>query len=143
MNGRATRCAIAIVALRCLLAGVGMGQEAPAAPATPIAPAKPVAPAASSPAQAHNNVRPAIKWKRSDYTCTCGAKVTVYVSGARAKVLFQEHMYYMKLTEFREGKRYSDGKVLWWEKENGAFLQEEAPGVDVKMMAKGCRVDKP
>ena len=137
------RCGMAVVALGCLLAGVGMGQEAPAAPAEPAAPVKPVAPAAGSPAQAHNNVRPAIKWKRSDYTCTDGTKVTVYVSGARAKVLFQEHMYYMKLTESREGKRFSDGKLLWWERENGAFLQEEAPGGDGKMMAKGCGVDKP
>jgi membrane-bound inhibitor of C-type lysozyme len=128
MNGLAMRCGIAAVALG-WFAAVGIAQEAPAAPAPP--------------AQAHNNVRPAIKWKRSDYTCEGGAKVTVYVHDQVAKVRHDEQVYLMKEAESREGKRYSDGKVSWWEKENGAFLQEDTPDGDGKMMVKGCKVVKP
>src|SRR5271165_1148801 len=119
---------IAVVALGSWLAGVAIGQEAPAAQA---------------PAQPKNTMRPAYKWKRTDYSCEGGAKLTVYVHNQTAKVVFQEHLYLMKSTESREGNRYSDGKVLWWWRESGGFLQEDAPDGYGKMIVKGCMSEKP
>ncbi len=126
MNGLAMRCGIVVVVLGFLLVGAGMGQEAPAAPAQP-----------------HNNVRPAIRWKQSDYTCEGGAKVTVYLGSQMAKVRFGEKVYVMKQTRSADGNRYSDGKVVWWGKGNGGFLQEDAPDGDGKMILKGCKQVKP
>ena len=33
----------------------------------------------------------------------------------------------MKQTMSADGNRYSDGKVVWWGKGNGGFLQEDTP----------------
>jgi membrane-bound inhibitor of C-type lysozyme len=126
MNGLAMRCGIAAVAFGCLVAVAGMGQEAPAAPAQP-----------------HNNVRTAIRWKQSDYTCEGGAKLTVYLADQTAKVRFGEKVYVLKQTRSADGNRYSDGKVVWWGKGKGGFLQEDTPNGDGKMIVKGCNVVKP
>src|ERR1700688_2871103 len=75
--------------------------------ATPAAAAK--QDAAPSPT---NNVRPAMKWKRFDYTCEAGAKISVYLRDTTAKVRTSEHIYMMRQTRSGDGNRYSDGKVL-------------------------------
>jgi Membrane-bound lysozyme-inhibitor of c-type lysozyme len=126
MNRLAMRCGIAIVALGGLVAGAGMGLEAPAAPAAP--------------AQAHNNVWPAIKWKRSDYTCEGGAKVTVYLGAQMAKVRYEEKVYLMKQTQAADGNRHSDGKV---EQGGGRIPAGGYAGRRRKEVVKGCKVVKP
>jgi putative lipoprotein len=134
MTARAMRFAMATAGLGCLAGGVLMGQQAPVAP---VAPATPVAP------PAHNNVRPAMRWKQFDYRCEEGAKVTVYLNGEMAKVRYQERVYLMKQTQSADGNRYSDGKVVWWAKGDGGFLQEDTPDGNGKTMAKDCQLDKP
>ncbi len=88
--------------------------------------------------QEQNNVRSAVKWKRFDYVCENGAKVTVYLHDTTAKVRFQDHMYMMRQTPSADGNRYSDGKVVWWGKGDGGFLQEDTPDGDGKVMVKDC-----
>lgn len=117
--------AIVGFAAGCLLGSAITGQEPPAAPA------------------AHNNVRRAIEWSRFEYTCEGGAKLTVLLSGATARVRYQDHEYLMKQTQSADGNRYSDGKVVWWGKGNGGFLQEDTPNWDGKMILEGCKLDKP
>jgi membrane-bound inhibitor of C-type lysozyme len=90
-----------------------------------------------------NNVRPAMKWQRFDYTCEAGAKISVYLRDTTAKVRTSEHIYMMRQTPSAEGNRYSDGKVLWWGKGHAGFLQEDTPDGDGKMLVKGCVLDKP
>jgi len=107
-------------------------------PSTQADPAKPAA--APGPT---NNVRPAIKWKRFDYTCEAGAKITVYLHDTTAKVRWHDHISMMRQTPTADGNRYSDGKVLWWGKGDAGFLQEDTPDGDGKMLVKGCTLDKP
>jgi len=90
-----------------------------------------------------NNVRPAMKWKRFDYTCEGGAKIVVYLHNTTAKVRTHDQMYLMRQTPAADGNRYSDGKVLWWGKGDKGFLEEDTPGGDGKMLVKGCALDKP
>lgn len=99
----------------------------------------------TTPAQTepHNNVRPAIRWKQFEYTCEGGAKVSVYLTGDVAKVLYQGHQYLMKQTRSADGNRYSDGKVVWWGRGEGGFLQEDTPDWNGKMIVKDCKLDKP
>jgi len=90
-----------------------------------------------------NNVRPAMKWQRFDYTCEAGAKINVYLRDTTAKVRTSEHIYMMRQTRSADGNRYSDGKVLWWGKDDTGFLQEDTQDGDGKMLVKGCILDKP
>jgi membrane-bound inhibitor of C-type lysozyme len=119
----AMRYGIAVVALGCWVAGTERE--------------------AAAQEEAHNNVRPAIKWTRSDYTCEGGAKVTVNLSDENAKVLYQGQTYLMKQTQSADGNRYSDGKVVWWGRGTGGFLQEDTPEWNGKMIVKHCQLDKP
>lgn len=114
---------------------VATARQAPSAPADPAKP-----PTAAGP---KNNVRPAIRWKRFDYTCESGAKITLYLHDAVAKVRTQDHIYMMRQTRSADGNRYSDGKILWWGKGETGFLQEDTPDGDGKMLIKGCTLDKP
>ena len=90
-----------------------------------------------------NNVRPAMKWKRFDYTCEGGAKLTVYLHNTTAKVRTHDRIYMMRQTRAADGDRYSDGKVLCWGKGDTGFLQEDTPDGDGKMLVEGCVLDKP
>jgi membrane-bound inhibitor of C-type lysozyme len=90
-----------------------------------------------------NNVRPAIKWQRFDYTCEAGAKISVYLRNTTAKVRTRDQIFMMRQTPSAEGNRFSDGKVLWWGKGDTGFLQEDTPDGDGKMLVKGCFLDKP
>jgi putative lipoprotein len=98
---------------------------------------------ATAQGQADKNVVPAMKWKRFDYTCGGGAKLTVYLHDQTVKVNFQDKQYLMTQTRSADGARYSDGKVLWWGKGNGGFLQEDVPDGEGKMILKDCQLDKP
>lgn len=132
----------AIFASRVAWAGLGLLLTCvTAAPQTPSKPADPGKPAAAP--GPTNNVRPAIKWKRADYTCEGGAKVIVYLHDSVAKVRTRDHIYMMRQTGSADGSRYSDGKILWWSKGDTGFLQEDMPDGDGKMLVKGCILDKP
>lgn len=115
--------------------GIASGQQASPAQATPERES-----AAPGPT---NNVRPAMKWKRFDYTCEDGAKVAVYLRNSTAKVRTQEHIYMMRQTPSADGNRYSDGKVLWSGKGDTGSLQEDTPDGKGKILVKGCILDKP
>ena len=101
--------------------------------------------AGAPPAQTadHNNMRKAIRWKAFEYTCDGGAKLTAYLSDTLAKIRFADKVYLMHQTESADGNRYSDGKVVWWGKGNGGFLQEDAPDGNGKMIVQGCKLDEP
>ena len=90
-----------------------------------------------------NNILSAVKWKRFDYTCEGGTKITLYLHNNTAKVRTKGHLYLIGQTTSADGNRYSDGKVLWWGKGDAGFLQEEAPDGDGKMLVTGCVLDKP
>jgi membrane-bound inhibitor of C-type lysozyme len=118
-----------------LMTGLARAQQTPSRPSDSAKPAATPGPT--------NNVRPAMKWKRFDYTCEAGAKITVYVHNTTAKVRTHDQIYLMRQTRSGDGIRYSDGKVLWWGKGDTGFLQEDTPDGDGKMLVNGCVLDKP
>lgn len=137
---RIRRTRILLVLLACagsslFIGQIACGQQVIRAQATPEKQAAAPAP--------KNNVRPAIRWKQSDYTCEGGAKIAVYQHDSAAKVRTQEHVYMMRQTSSADGNRYSDGKILWWSRGATGFLQEDTPEGDGKMLVKGCILDKP
>ena len=102
---------------------------------TPNAPATPQG-------QAHNNVKRAIRWNTFRYTCDGGVTVTVSLADTLAKVVYDNHQYLMKQTQSADGNRYSDGKLVWWGKGDGGFLQQDTPDSNGKMVAKDCKLAK-
>jgi putative lipoprotein len=87
-----------------------------------------------------NEMRKAIVWKRFEYLCEGKAKVTVYLRDQTAKVRYGDKQYLMKQTVSADGNRYSDGKVLWWGKGDGGFLQQDTPDGNGEMIVKDCQL---
>jgi putative lipoprotein len=121
-----TRYATAALTLGTLLPAAPWAQQ-PAPPQAPL----------------HNNVRRAMPWKQFNYNCEGGAKLTVYLADDLAKIRYQDQAYLMKQTVSADGNRYSDGKVVWWGRGKGGFLQEDTPDGNGKMIVKDCKLDKP
>jgi putative lipoprotein len=119
-----------IIAQLALVPAVLSAQEPPPPP-TPT-------PAAPAPA-----VKRAIEWRQFSYTCEGGAKLKVYLHNETVKVAFKDKVYLMRQTPSGSGVRYSDGKVVWWSKGNGGFLQADTPDGNGDMIVKGCELDKP
>ena len=84
-----------------------------------------------------------MEWKRFDYTCAGDEKVTVYLHNDTVKVRHKDQTYFMKQVLSADGAKYSDGKVVWWGKGEGGFLQEDTPDGDGRMIVKDCKLDKP
>ncbi len=97
----------------------------------------------AQPAKPSTNVKPAMEWKRFDYTCDAGAKLTVYLHNTTVRVRFKDNTYLMQQVPSADGGRYSDGKVVWWGKGNGGFLQQDTPDGNGEMIVKDCKLDKP
>jgi membrane-bound inhibitor of C-type lysozyme len=133
MKQQAKRMGMADVALVSLLAGMAVGQVALAGQAPP----------AAGGAQGQKEVRPAIQWQRFDYACGGGTKLTVYLHDPTAKVEYKGQQYLMRRTKSADGVRYSDGKVVWWSRSNGGFLQRDTPDWNGKMIVKDCKLAKP
>jgi len=95
------------------------------------------------PTKPSNEARPAIRWTQFDYDCEGGTKLTVYLHNETARVRYRGTAYLMTQTRSADGNRYSDGKVVWWGKGNGGFLQEDSPDGNGKIVAKDCQLDKP
>jgi uncharacterized lipoprotein YbaY len=92
--------------------------------------------------QVHNNVKKAIRWKTFHYACQGGVTVAVSLADTLAKVFYDHHQYVMKQTQSADGNRYSDGKLVWWGKGDGGFLQEDTPNGNGKLLAKDCKLVK-
>ncbi len=143
MGARLRLLVFPITALLGLVAVVFSAQNPPAnpepPPGTPEPPVKPAAP--SEPKTAA--MKKAMEWKQFTYTCEGGTKLKVYLYNDMAKVAYKDKVYLMKQTRSADGGRYSDGKVVWWGKGNGGFLQVDGPDGNGAMIVKGCELDKP
>jgi uncharacterized lipoprotein YbaY/membrane-bound inhibitor of C-type lysozyme len=133
MHAGLTLLCFAITALVALAPPALWAQEPAAAPPSPPTPASPGTPA----------MKRAMEWKQFEYTCEGGAKLRVYLHNATVKVVFKDKVYLMRQTLSADGGRYSDGKMVWWSKGNGGFLQVDAPDGNGDMIVKGCELDQP
>ena len=106
-----------------------------------IAPQETPPPSTTPPPKAETNK--AMGWKEFDYVCDSGANLKLYLREDTAKVVYKDKMYLMKQTVSADGNRYSDGKVVWWGKGKGGFLQEDAPDGNGAMLAKDCKQVQP
>jgi uncharacterized lipoprotein YbaY/membrane-bound inhibitor of C-type lysozyme len=108
-------------------------------PALSIFAQEPATAPAAKPAPA---IRWVVEWKHLEYTCEGGQKLAVSQHDETVKVSFKDHDYLMKQVRAADGARYSDGKVVWWSKGNGGFLQMDSQDGDGEMIVKDCNLQE-
>jgi putative lipoprotein len=77
------------------------------------------------------------------YSCDGGAKVMVYLRERNARVAFGGKSYSMKQVEAASGTKYSDGKTVWWSKDEEGFLEDESKAGQALRLAENCKLEKP
>lgn len=103
----------------------------------------PAPPDAQAPARPTSEMRRAVEWRRFEYTCKSGDKVTVFLHANTVKIRFKDQSYLMKQVASADGAKYSDGKMLWWSVGDGGVLQEDTEDGQGTTLAKDCKLENP
>jgi len=107
--------------------------NSPSAPTAPVAPSNP--PAGGSPS-AHMMRT----WRRFTYTCDGDAKVVVNLHAKQARVVFKGHTYNLQQTDESDGQKYTDGAVVWRNKDEVGILERASKSGGKKSLASGCHL---
>ena len=110
-------------------------QPAPA-PNAPTAPVPPASPAGGASPSAHMMRT----WRRLTYTCDGNARVVVNIHAKEARVVFKGHTYNMKQLDESEGQKYTDGSLVWRNKEEVGTLERTSKSGESKALASGCHL---
>jgi membrane-bound inhibitor of C-type lysozyme len=111
-------------------------QPAPNSPSAPTAPVAPGNPSAGASPSAHMMRT----WRRLTYTCDGDAKVVVNLHAKQARVVFKGHTYNLQQAEESDGEKYTDGAVVWRNKDEVGALERSFKSGGKKSLAAGCRL---
>jgi membrane-bound inhibitor of C-type lysozyme len=109
------------------------------APNSPSAPTAPVAPA-NPPAGASPSAHMMRTWRRLTYTCEGDVKVVVNLHGKQARVVFKGHTYNLQQADASDSDKYTDGKVVWRNKDEVGTLERSSKSGDSKELASACHL---
>jgi membrane-bound inhibitor of C-type lysozyme len=109
------------------------------APNSPSAPTAPLAPA-NPPAGASPSAHMMRTWRRLTYTCEGDAKVVVNLHGKQARVVFKGHTYNLQQADASDGDKYTDGNVVWRNKDDAGTLERSSKSGDTKTLASACHL---
>jgi len=109
------------------------------APNSPSAPTAPVAPA-NPPAGASPSAHMMRTWRRLTYTCDADAKVVVNLHAKQARLVFKGHTYNLLQVDESEGQKYTDGAVVWRNKDEVGTLERSSKSGGKKSLAAGCHL---
>jgi membrane-bound inhibitor of C-type lysozyme len=107
--------------------------NSPTAPTAPVAPANP--PAGASPSSHMMRV-----WRQLKYTCDSEAKVVVNLHAKQARVVFKGHTYNLQQVDESDGQKYTDGAIVWRNKDEVGTLERSSKSGGNKSLAAGCRL---
>jgi membrane-bound inhibitor of C-type lysozyme len=107
--------------------------NSPNAPSAPIAPANP--PAGASPSSHMMRT-----WRRLTYTCNGDVKVVVNLHAKQARVVFKGHTYNLQQADESAGEKYTDGAVVWRNKDEIGSLERSSKSGGNKSLAAGCHL---
>jgi membrane-bound inhibitor of C-type lysozyme len=111
-------------------------QPAPSTPNAPTAPVPPSTPAAgASPSSQMMRT-----WRRLIYTCDGDAKAVVNLHAKMARVVFKGHTYNMKQVDEANGQKYTDGSLVWRNKDDVGSLERASKSGSSKSLAAGCHL---
>ncbi|HXO61681.1 MAG TPA: MliC family protein [Candidatus Acidoferrales bacterium] len=111
-------------------------QPAPNSPSAPTAPVAPANPAAGASPSAHMMRT----WRRLTYTCDGDAKVVVNLHAKQARVVFKGHTYNLQQADGSDGEKYTDGAVVWRNKDDVGTLERSSKSGGKKSLAGGCHL---
>src|SRR6202011_4335949 len=111
-------------------------QPAPNSPSAPTAPVAPTNPGAGASPSAHMMRT----WRRLTYTCDGDAKVVVNLHAKQARVVFKGHTYNLQQADEPDGEKYTDGAVVWSNKDEVGTLERSSKSGGNKSLAAGCRL---
>jgi membrane-bound inhibitor of C-type lysozyme len=109
------------------------------APNSPSAPTAPVAPASAG-AGASPSAHMMRTWRRLTYTCDGDVKVVVNLHAKQARVVYQGHTYNLQQADESDGEKYSDGTVIWRNKDDVGTLDRSSKTGGNKSLASGCHL---
>ena len=111
-------------------------QPAPNSPSAPTAPVAPTNPGAGASPSAHMMRT----WRRLTYTCDGDAKVVVNLHAKQARVVFKGHTYNLQQADESDGEKYTDGAVVWRNKDEVGTLERSIKSGEKKSLAAGCHL---
>lgn len=109
------------------------------APNSPNAPSAPVVPA-NHPAGASPSSHMMRTWRKLTYTCDGNVKVVVNVHAKQARVVFKGHTYNLQQVNESNGQKYTDGTVVWRDKDEIGTLERPSKSGTSKSLAAGCHL---
>jgi membrane-bound inhibitor of C-type lysozyme len=111
-------------------------QPAPNSPAAPTAPVAPANPGAGASPSAHMMRT----WRRLTYTCDGDVKVVVNVHAKQARLVYKGHTYNLQQADESDGEKYTDGTVVWRNKDDVGTLERSSKTGGNKSLAAGCHL---
>jgi membrane-bound inhibitor of C-type lysozyme len=111
-------------------------QPAPNSPTAPTAPVAPANPGAGASPSSHMMRT----WRRLIYTCDGDVKVVVNLHAKQARVVFKGHTYSLQQVDESEGQKYTDGAVVWRNKDEVGSLERSSKSGGNKSLATGCHL---
>jgi membrane-bound inhibitor of C-type lysozyme len=111
-------------------------QPAPNSPNAPTAPVAPANPGAGASPSSHMMRT----WRRLTYTCYGDVKVVVNLHAKQARVVFKGHTYNLQQADESDGEKYTDGAVVWRNKDEVGSLESSSKSGGNKSLAAGCRL---
>jgi membrane-bound inhibitor of C-type lysozyme len=109
------------------------------APNSPSAPTAPVAPANPGPG-ASPSAHMMRTWRRLTYSCDGDMKVVVNVHAKQARLVYKGHTYNLQQADESEGEKYTDGTVVWRNKDDVGTLERSSKTGGNKSLAAGCHL---
>lgn len=109
------------------------------APGSPNAPTTPVTPS-TPPAGASPSSHLMRTWRRLTYTCDGDAKVVINLHAKLAHVVFKGHTYIMKQVDESDGQKYTDGSLVWRNKDEVGTLERSSKSGENKFLATSCHL---
>jgi membrane-bound inhibitor of C-type lysozyme len=79
-------------------------------------------------------------WRRLTYTCDGDAKVVVNLHAKQARVVFKGHTYNLQQADGSDGEKYTDGAVVWQNKDDVGTLERSSKSGGKKSLAGGCHL---
>jgi membrane-bound inhibitor of C-type lysozyme len=79
-------------------------------------------------------------WRRLTYTCDGDAKVVVNLHAKQARVIFKSRTYNMKQLDESDGQKYTDGSLVWRNKDEVGTLERSSKAGADKSLASACHL---
>jgi membrane-bound inhibitor of C-type lysozyme len=79
-------------------------------------------------------------WRQLKYTCDGDVKVVVNLHAKQARVVFKGHTYNLQQADESDGQKYTDGAVVWRDKDEVGVLERSSKSGGNKSMAAGCHL---